>query len=352
MAKKDYSVLPKKTKKEKSDTERRVCRLVRLMLMLDRGVLNLERAAEECGVNKRTIQRDLKILEGAGISLCKPVETNSNYVLDPEFRFSKLHITPENLENFRTTTNAMLAFSSQPLDLLNPIQKEVFEMSQNDEHRRRKIQENAEKDIKVHTTAAQFNSMLFQGETSLTDPLFRLQMLFLTDDIFGEIGDDRNFGYKHLQLAELARIAAHGARITRKYNEAIETLKWRLEKDPKDAWAWGELAFVYYEKGEVASAIQTLKTGYKKTLDDTLTLYLAFLLGETKHYEIAIKYFKSIYSQPDIVLSFSAEMHKRAGKLDLALQEIEQALSITPDNAIYQMQRGIILKSLNSVNKK
>lgn len=65
MAKKDYSLLPKKTKEKKSATEHRVCRLVRLMLMLDRGVLNLERAAEECGVNKRTIQRDLKILEGA-----------------------------------------------------------------------------------------------------------------------------------------------------------------------------------------------------------------------------------------------------------------------------------------------
>lgn len=280
------------------------------------------------------------------------METNSNYVLDPEFRFLNLHITRDNLENFRKTTNAMLKFSSQPLDLLNPIQKEVFEMSQNDEHRRRKIQENAEKDIKVHTTAAQFNSMLIQGETALTEPLFRLQQLFLTDDIFSKTGDDRNFGYKHLQLAEMARMAAHCARITRKYNDAIDTLKWCLEKDPKDVWAYAEMAFVYYEKGDIAPAIQTLKTGYKKTLDDTLTLYLAFLLGETKHYEIAIKYFKSIYSQPDIVLSFSAEMHKLAGKSDLALQEIEQALSITPDNAIHQMQRRIILKFLNSVNKK
>lgn len=119
--------------------------------------------------------------------------------------------------------------------------------------------------------------------------------------MFSETRDDRNFGYRHLQLAEMARMEAHCARIARKYNDAIETLKWRLEKEPKDAWAWKELAFVYYEKGDIAPAIQTLKTGYKKTLDDTLTLYLAFLLGETKHYEIAIKYFKSIYSQLDIV---------------------------------------------------
>lgn len=72
----------------------------------------------------------------------------------------------------------MLKFSSQPLYLLNPIQKEVFEISQNDENRRRKIQENADKDIKVHTTAAQLNSIIFQGETDLTDLLFRLQQLF------------------------------------------------------------------------------------------------------------------------------------------------------------------------------
>ena len=103
--------------------------------------------------------------------------------------------------------------------------------------------------------------------------------------------------------------------------------------------------------GRVASAIQTLKTGYQKTLEETLNLYLAFLLGEAKRYEAAIKCFKSVYSAPDLVLSFSAEMHKRAGKLDLALQEIDEALAIFP-NSIYQAQKKMIEVSFNSKTKE
>lgn len=87
MAKKDYSVLPKKSKGKKSAIEQRVCRLIRLVLMLDRGVLNVDCAAKECDVNKRTIQRNLKILEAAGVRLHKSLSSNSNYTLDPEFRF-------------------------------------------------------------------------------------------------------------------------------------------------------------------------------------------------------------------------------------------------------------------------
>lgn len=174
MAKKDYSKLPKKSKGKKSAIEQRVCRLIRLMLMLDRGVLNVDRAAIECEVNKRTIQRDIKILKAAGVRISKSLTTNSNYKLDPEFRFLDLHITQDNLANFLHTMKGMMMFSRQPLDLLNPLQKELFEMAQHDEVDRRKIQINADRDFRLHTTPAQFNGMLLQGESDLTAPIFRL----------------------------------------------------------------------------------------------------------------------------------------------------------------------------------
>lgn len=318
---------------------------------LRHGVLNVDRAAIECEVNKRTIQRDIKILKAAGVRISKSLTTNSNYKLDPEFRFLDLHITQDNLANFLHTMKGMMMFSRQPLDLLNPLQKELFEMAQHNEVNRRKIQINADRDFRLHTTPAQFNGMLLQGESDLTAPIFRLQAFFLADDMLNKVEADRNYGYQELQLSEMLRVSAHCARITRKYNEAIDTLKMQLKKKPKDAWSWGELAFVYYEKGDIASAIQTLKTGYQKTLEETLNLYLAFLLGEAKRYEAAIKCFKSVYSAPDLVLSFSTEMHKRAGKLDLALQEIDEALAIFP-NSIYQAQKKMIEVSFNSKTKE
>lgn len=333
MAEKDYSVLPKKSKKEKKmDIEQRVCRLIRLMLTLDKGVLNLDRAAQDCGINKRTIQRDLKVLEAAGIPLYKPVQANSNYVLEPDFRFFHYHITPENLENFLHTTIAMLQFSQQPFDLLNPVQKEVLHMAEKDGEERKKILDNISKNKDINTTAEQFNGLLLQGKTSLTDPLVRLQQLFLVDTVLTDIEDDRHFGYGRLQLAEMRRMLAHMARISRDYKAALKHLKCLLKNDPKDAWAYGEMAFVYYEMGDIDSAIQTLQTGCSKTHDGQLTLYLAFLLGEAKKYTAAIQCFKKIYSDPALVLSFSAEMHKRAGELELALQKIEQAISLSANN--------------------
>lgn len=78
--------------------------------MLDTGVLNLDEAAKPCDVINRTLLRNLKVLEAAGIPLYKPNEANANYRLEKDFRFFHYQVPPKGDLFLLLTTASMLEF--------------------------------------------------------------------------------------------------------------------------------------------------------------------------------------------------------------------------------------------------
>lgn len=351
--KKDYTSLPKKSNKsQKADKDQRICRLVRLMVMLDTGILNLDNAAKECGVNKRTIQRDLKVLEAAGLPIYKPKESNANYRLEKDFHLLRYHITSENIDHFRHTIEALTRFNKEPVDILNPIQKEMFDFAQKKEEEFKRRQEYANKEFHIGTSREQLNSLLLQGKTDKEHPYSRLQTLFLAEDMFNKIDADRSYAYKHIQTEEIYRIYAHWARVLRNYPKAIESLQELIKKEPKTDWPYIELAFVYYEKGQIDNAIEIAQKGLEKAEEkEDLRVYLSFFLSEAKQYDAAIDCFKKLKYYPQENLAFSCEVHKKEGKLELALLEIEKALELCPQNGMYKVQRGLVLMELAKQGK-
>lgn len=110
------------------------------MLMLDTGVLNLDEPAKQpCDVINRTLLRNLKVLEAAGIPLYKPNEENANYRLEKEFRFFHYQVPPKEDLFFLLTTASMLEFFHCPLQVLTPIQKQMLEFAKKQKEKRREI---------------------------------------------------------------------------------------------------------------------------------------------------------------------------------------------------------------------
>ena len=68
----------------KSDKDKRLIRLLRIIRILGQGSFNAKRFAQEEFCSWRTIQRDIVALECAGFPLYK--EYNGNWVLDENFK--------------------------------------------------------------------------------------------------------------------------------------------------------------------------------------------------------------------------------------------------------------------------
>ena len=70
----------------KSDKDKRLIRLLKIVVILGQGSFNAKRFAQEENCSWRTIQRDIVALECAGFPLHK--QYNGYWVLDEDFRLS------------------------------------------------------------------------------------------------------------------------------------------------------------------------------------------------------------------------------------------------------------------------
>jgi len=68
----------------KSDKDRRLIRLVKIIMILAQGSFNSKRFATEERCSWRTVQRDIRDLEFAGFPLQK--QYNGSWVLDEDFK--------------------------------------------------------------------------------------------------------------------------------------------------------------------------------------------------------------------------------------------------------------------------
>ena len=351
---KPFKKITKKSGKAKlfspafAEKDKRLVRLVRLMLLLDRGVLNLDHAARECGVSKRTIQRDLNVLEAAGIPLYKPCEANSNYCLAKDFRLFHYRLTPQNAEDFVNAYTALLAFAQKPYELVPPIQKEYLRFAEQENSKEEKRR--AETGIRLCAVKAgrsDFLSLMLQGSLSAEPVCEKLQKIFLLDLL---VTRDYPYAYQQAQLEENARVLAHMYRLERRYEKALQLLQKIRQRDPHEAWSYGEMAFVYYEQHQVSEALQVVEEGIQKANDkEALGLYRVFLLAEDKQYERALSAFQRLCPYEDAFFAFAAQLHFKAGQLPQALKYINRALERVPDHKGYQLYKGAILQALHAV---
>lgn len=345
--KKDFSKLPKKANKNgKPEKEQRICRLVRLMLLLDSGVLNLDDAARDCNVNKRTIQRDLKVLEEAGFPIYKPVNTNGNYRLTNPFHLGKFQVTPQNADEFYKTMLSLSKFNDKAFDLLSPVQQEVYNFSKDKKSQQDKTAENAKEHYQNKTPDERhFFSLYLQGLSDTQTPAVRFEEAMSMRYVLEAAQENGEYGYKKLQLKEMQHSLAHMYRIGRDYPNALKQLQNTLKEDPKDEWAYGEMAFTYYEMGNLPAAIETLHNGIKAIggYGETLGWYLAFLLGENHEVDKALQVFEKINPAPDEGYAFQADIYAHMGQWELALRHINKAVELNPQNKVHQFKRNYIL---------
>lgn len=354
--KKDFSKLPKKANKSgKPEKDQRICRLVRLMLLLDSGVLNLDDAARDCNVNKRTIQRDLKVLEEAGFPIYKPVNTNGNYRLTNPFHLGKFQVTPQNADEFYKTMLSLAKFNDKAFDLLSSVQQEVYNFSKDKKAQQNKTAKNAKEHYQNKTPDERhFFSLYLQGLSDTQTPAARFEEAMIMRYMLAATQENGEYGYKKLQLKEMHHNLAHTYRIGRDYPNALKQLQNALKEDPKDEWAYGEMAFIYYEMDKLPAAIETLHNGIKAIggYGETLGWYLAFLLGENHEVDKALQVFEKINPAPDEGYAFLAGIYVNMGQWELALRHINKAVELNPQNTIHQFKRNYILSKTKGQEQK
>ena len=354
--KKDFSKLPKKANKSgKPEKDQRICRLVRLMLLLDSGVLNLDDAARDCNVNKRTIQRDLKVLEEAGFPIYKPVNTNGNYRLTNPFHLGKFQVTPQNADEFYKTMLSLFQFNDKAFDWLSPVQQEVYNFSKDKKAQQDKTAKNAKEHYQNKTPDERhFFSLYLQGLSDTQTPAVRFEEAMTMRYMLAAAQENGEYGYKKLQLQEMHHNLAHTYRIGRDYPNALKQLQNALKEDPKDEWAYGEMAFTYYEMDKLPAAIETLHDGIKAIggYGETLGWYLAFLLGENHEVDKALQVFEKINPAPDEGYAFLAGIYANMGQWELALRHINKAVELNPQNKVHQFKRNYILSKTKGQEQK
>ncbi len=341
----------KKTACRGADKDKRLVRLVRLMLLLDKGIVNLDHAAQDCGVSRRTIQRDLNVLEAAGIPLYKPCETNSNYCLAKDFRLFNYHITPQNAEDFLNSYKALLYFSNGTCDLVTPIQKGVLDFAETENKKKEKQQHEQSARLRaIRVERTDFLSLILQGNISKQSVYDKLQTTFLYDLLLTQ---DYPFAYNRAKTEEMTRVLAHMYRLERRYDGALAYLRKIQQRNPSDSWSYGEMAFVYYEQHNLPQALAVLEEGIRKSSDkESLGLYQAFLLAENKQYEKSLEVFRQFCPYEDAFWAYASQLHLRAGKLQQALSAIDRALNLIPEHGMYQLYKRQILASIKEQQAK
>lgn len=349
---KNFAKLKKADKKSVSanmvEKDKRLVRLVRLMLQLDKGILNLDHAARDCGVSKRTIQRDLNVLEAAGIPLYKPNEGNANYRLEKDFRFFHYHVEEQSAEAFLQLQEALSVMVDEPQKLVSPLQQAYLHFAKDERAKKEEQSTTVANPSGCGCTREQFLSLVLEGETTKEQNFTSWLKAQMFDEL---ITGDYAFAHNRMQLEEWHRTMAHVYRLLGNYAEALAYLGKCLQNNPGDAWCYGEMAFIYYEQQKLPSALRILKKGVQAAKDnEALRFYLAFMLAENKQYEEAIAAFQQVCPYEDAFWCFAAQMHFKAGSFKLALEEIERAEALSANKGLYTLYKKKILAA-NRPNK-
>lgn len=344
--KKDFTKLPKKATKQKNeDVKKGLSRLIKLMIDLNQGVLNLDHAAAECGVSRRTIQRDIETLEQAGLPLYKPNKQNVNYRVRSDFEWANFNITKENALDFVDALDALTEGLGKPSKWVLPIQKEVEKAGRKEQKKRK---EAAGKWEPMNATKENVLS-IFLDDGSLNRAPFQLLLAFAK---FNEIADDkgfRNSAYRKWQTRELQKIIIRYKWLGQQHREALKGCAKLIKDDPKDVWPYKQAALICYTQKDYKGALQYVLDGFKQDKhDDTLFTYAIYFLILNKYYEKAIDLFNAGITNKAMQTHFAALMYAHEGQFDKALDVVAQAQKADPKNPkAYEYIKGQVLDLKN-----
>lgn len=321
--KKDFKKLPKKSTKTKNeDVKKGLSRLIKLMIDLNQGVLNLDHAAQECGVSRRTIQRDIETLEQAGLPLYKPNKQNVNYRVRDDFEWAKFNVTKENVLDYVDALDTLSEGLGKPRKWVLPIQKEVEKAGRKEQKKRK---EAAGKWEPMNATKENVFS-IFLDDGSLNRAPFQLLLAFTK---FNEIADDkgfRNSAYRKWQERELQKIIIRFDWLGQQHREALKGCAKLIKDDPKDVWPYKQAALICYTQKDYKGALQYVLDGFKQDKhDDTLFTYCLYFAILNKQYESAIRLFNADNSHKPLQTHFAALMYASAGQFDKALDVVSKA---------------------------
>ena len=338
---KDFKKLSRKSKKNtKHISITGLQRLIKLMIILDQGTLNLDNAAQECGVSRRTIQRDIKLLQDAGISMYKPNEQNSNYRLSEGYSLSHFQVTKENALQFADTVLVLAKNMHKPFKLVSPIQKEVLKAGKKEQKKR-----NKDKYEIINTNATKDNVMSSFIDYEKNINILLLPVLFKMHQFFNETNLN-NMAYQEWQMEEMSKIEARYMWIMGRYNTSLSSCKKMIEKNAKDAWAYKQAALVCYAKKDYANALLYSLDGWKQNSSDNILYnYCIYFAVLNKDYDLAVELFNNVIHIKQSQAEFAANIYANDGLFDKALEVIEKAKQEDKKSAKeYDKMKNEILK--------
>lgn len=329
--KKDFSKLPKKATQQKNEEVKKgLSRLIKLMIDLNQGVLNLDHAAQECGVSRRTIQRDIETLEQAGLPLYKPNKQNVNYRVLDEFDWAKFQITKENALDFVDSLDALTEGLGKPSKWVLPIQKEVEKAGRKEQKKRK---ESSGKWVPMNATKENVLSIFLDDEKLKHAPL---QILLALAE-FNKVADDkgfRNSAYRKWQTRELQKIIIRYKWLGQQHAAALKECAKLIKEDPKDVWPYKQAALICYTKKDYKGALQYALDGFgQEKHDDTLLTYCIYFAILNKQYESAARLFNACINHKGMQTHFAALMYASVGQFDKALDVVAKAKKADPKGA-------------------
>lgn len=344
----DFSKLPKKDKKEEKQFSH-LARLIKLLVILQQGVLNLDTAAQECGVSRRTILRDIEILEKAGIPLYKPTKQGANYRLMEGYKLPQLNITKENALAVADMLDVATNFARTPLNLTTPIQKGVVDLGRTEQQKRKEKRSSKNYQLSSEEISEEqfFSAFLHERHEEQTPPYLTIMMLEKMGKLFEP--KERLSWYLDWQKKYMFRYLTNLSYIGQDYKDVIDDCKKEIKREPKDTWAYKQAALACYAKKDVKGALLYLLNSldYNKK-DPEVYAYIAFLSLKIKEYEKAVSFFKLACDDNVACTHFASDIYAEAGLFDKALNEIDKAAKKDPLHAkLYADMKKDILEKKN-----
>ncbi len=346
--KKDFSQLKKSKTKGEENKEKGLVRLMKLMVMLDQGALNLDKASEELGVSRRTLLRDVKILQDAGVPIFKPTEQGANYRLQEGYSLPHFQVTKENALNFADTLLAMQKFAKKPFKMVSTIQKPALESGKKEQKKRKEKRTKEEYNLApTNLTEEQFLSAWLADQNIKDLPYETIILTNKVSKLFENEG--RNKWYKDWQMKQAERDIIHLNFVGQRYKDVLDDCKRIIKREPKDTWAYKYAALACYARKDVKSALLYLLNSldYNKK-DDEVYTYIAFFSLQRKDYKNAISFFYFACRNQIRSAQFASYIYADAGLFDKALNEIDKAAQKDPEHKdIYAEMKEDVLKKKN-----
>ncbi len=320
MAKKDYSALPKKSNPNKHPDAKRLPRLISILFDLDKQrFVNINCLANEFQVHKRTILRDLTLLEEMGVALYKPVGYGPHYRVRDFFHLKNFRRSTKSQQNLYKLRELMDILDIDMDEHLSPIQQEIC-----DERTANQSALTQEDFLSLVTKAKIENSALqarildavVREYGRKKDSDFSIQIYQRLIQLRQEISDYYRLAFVYLDA--------------KKYQEALNIVEKAISLVPENGLGYTFALRIYREMGNSDLMLQKAQEYLKKLPKDVyVNNGAASIFMKLKRYKDAVNCYRRTAVRGSILhYSRVAAVYQQAGELKKALEEINKGLKI------------------------